>query len=214
MISNNGVINLLDKNSGNDGVQKRQIQLEMLYMTTDYHKSVSWYSFQRTFFLIPACGLLCLAVLLVNTNMSYAEPGKHLYTTGEVMEVDRCASAWLIKRFVDQEAFFKLYPEESIITSGTVFDRPEAALQRTHNLSTFEVILHKYNINDDRLKQLAERIHDIEINFWGKKKHPDSRIFEAALRKQISNNEQNSEKCLADCFLYIDKFFQKLTSKN
>lgn len=125
------------------------------------------------------------------------------------MEVDRCASAWLIKRFVDKEAVFKFYPKSSLITDGIVFDRPEGKLQRTHTKATFEVIIDEYDITDSRLHNIAGLLHDIEINFWGKKENPESRKFEATVRKFI-NSSPNNDECLAVCFRYFDQFLQGL----
>lgn len=150
----------------------------------------------------------CLFLFMLTGDV-HAEPVPHLYTTGTVMEVDRCASAWLIKRFVDEEAIFKFYPESSLITNGIAFDRPEGKLQRTHNKATFEVILNEYDIIDLRLHYIAGLIHDIEINFWGKKDNPESRKFEAAVRERMSSS-QNNDECLAICFRYFDQFLQAL----
>ncbi len=133
-------------------------------------------------------------------------PGQHLYSTGSIMEVDRCASAWLIKRFIDQDAVFRLYSEQELITTGIVFDRPEAKLQRTHALATFEVIMSEYEIEDQRVQYLAELIHDIEINFWGKKDNPESRKLETDIQ-QLVKSKTNSEEALKACFDYLDQLY-------
>ena len=127
------------------------------------------------------------------------------------MEVDRCASAWLIKRFVDKDAIFKFIPEGQLIRNGIAFDTPDADLCRTHNLSTFEVILDKYRISDKRLDQLAENIYDIEINFWGDKQSRKSYKVKLAV-DEIIKTSKNNEECLSKCFQYFDRFLKKQTA--
>lgn len=136
----------------------------------------------------------------------------HLYTTGASMEIDRCASAWLIKRYVDQEAVFQFFPEESLITTGIVFDRPEGSLHRTHNRSTFEVIAEKYGISFPGYKRLAARIHDAEVNFWGGKQNSDSGKMIGDLKEMMRANKSNAGY-FKQCFSYFDHLLQKIQGR-
>ena len=155
--------------------------------------------------------LTLLSLLILLTTNTYSQDCSHLYSTGSVMEVDRCASAWLIKRFVDEDAIFKFIPEGELIRNGIAFDTPDAELCRTHNLSTFEVILDQYRISDKRLDQLAENIHDIEINFWGNKQSRRSCEVKRVVNEIIKTSE-NNEECLSKCFQYFDRFLKKQTA--
>jgi len=74
-----------------------------------------------------------------------------IFSTWEGFEADKCASIWLIKRFIDKNAKIKFFPKGSIITEGIPFDVPEAKLRRYHNMSTFESILKYYNLKDQNL---------------------------------------------------------------
>lgn len=89
-----------------------------------------------------------------------------IFSTGDGLELDRVASAWLIKRFVLPEVRFRFFPEGQLISQGIAFDTPDASLQRTHKQSTFEVIKTHYGINDPRLTDLTAMIHENEVNFW------------------------------------------------
>lgn len=137
-----------------------------------------------------------------------AEDVSHLYSTGSILELDRCASAWLIKRFIDPLAEFKFFPDGEFIKEGIAFDTPDAELFRTHNRATFEVIMEKNGIKDKKITQLAGYIHDIEINFWGKKQNQDSTKIEIEVN-QIIRSAKNNEECLQKCFLYFDRFLEK-----
>jgi hypothetical protein len=136
-----------------------------------------------------------------------AEDASHLYSTGSILEFDRCASAWLIKRFIDPKAEFKFFPDGEFIKEGIAFDTPDAGLFRTHSRATFEVIMEKYGIKDQKIVQLAEYIHDIEINFWGKKQNQESLKIDTEIN-QIIRSAKNNAECLKKCFLYFDHFLK------
>ena len=113
-------------------------------------------------FLILVLGL----TLLMSFNTAAVSDNGHVYSTWDVLELDACASAWLIKNFVDKEADFKFFTKGSMITEGVPFDTPDAKLTRTQRKSTFENILQEYKIKDKALVQIGEMIHSIEIDFW------------------------------------------------
>ncbi|PID40498.1 MAG: hypothetical protein CR984_02865 [Proteobacteria bacterium] len=104
---------------------------------------------------------------LLMVSVADSDSTQHLYATGTAMEPDRCASAWLIKRYVDPDARFSFFPDDQLIPEGIPFDPPDASMSRTHHISTFEVIIKKYGIKDIAVKQLADVIHSIEIDFFG-----------------------------------------------
>jgi len=139
----------------------------------------------------------------------YSQENVHIYSTGSIMEIDRCASAWLIKRFVDKDAVFQFFPDGEIVEVGIPFDTPDAELSRTHRRSTFEVIMNKYKIIDKRLDMLGKSIHDIEINFWGKKDLSESDVLAAEVN-QIINQAENNNDCFQKCFIYFDKVIENM----
>lgn len=157
-------------------------------------------------------GLTALLLIILIVPCAFASTANHFYTTGDVMEVDRCGSAWLIKRFIDHDATFKFYPKDQLITEGIPFDRPEGSLQRTHNAATFEVMLRKYELKDERLQQLGEIIHDVEINFWGKKENHLSGKVQAEIQQAI-NQSETTETFYKTCFAYFDNLFNELPTE-
>lgn len=155
--------------------------------------------------------LTLLILTLVICTQAYCEVGKdNLYTTGVTMELDRCASAWLIKRYVDHGAVFKLFPEDTLITEGVVFDRPEGQLQRTHNRSTFEVIRSKYEIVLPQLEYLGSLINDVEVNYWGKRNTRKSKELEIELKKRLASSS-TCEEALTQCIQFFDKLIEDPT---
>lgn len=74
--------------------------------------------------------------------------------------VDRLASAWLIRRFVDPNATIRYgEPREGEVT----FDMPGAELGHTGNLCTFETILAAFRLDDPALRALAAIVHEIDL---------------------------------------------------
>jgi hypothetical protein len=80
--------------------------------------------------------------------------------------VDRMASAWLIRRFIDPEAVFEFIDEEEIthISKDKVtFDIMGGGFTHTGESCTFEVLIKSFNLSDRRLKKIAEIVHEIDI---------------------------------------------------
>lgn len=80
--------------------------------------------------------------------------------------VDRMASAWLIKRFIDPKATFKFIEERELNTSGsdtTAFDLRNAEFTHVGDLCTFEVLVKAFSIRDRAVKQIAEIVHDLDV---------------------------------------------------
>lgn len=150
-----------------------------------------------------------MALALLSAVPLAGKETNHLYTTGTIIEIDRCASAWLIKRYVDAEAIFKFIPDGELVTEGVAFDTPDAALSRNHSQSTFEVIKAAYKIDDPRVIQLAMHVHDLEINYWGKKKFNRSEKIALELNR-IIKTAKNSREALNGCFDYLDQFIDQL----
>lgn len=80
--------------------------------------------------------------------------------------VDRMASAWLIKRFIDTKATFKFIEEREMNASGahtTAFDLRNSEFTHVGDLCTFEVLVKAFSIKDKAVKQMAELVHDLDV---------------------------------------------------
>jgi hypothetical protein len=80
--------------------------------------------------------------------------------------VDRMASAWLIKRFIDPKATFKFIEERELNTTGpdtTAFDLRNGEFTHRGDLCTFEVLIKAFGIRDRAVKQIAEIVHDLDV---------------------------------------------------
>ncbi len=80
-------------------------------------------------------------------------------------KVDRIASAWLIRRFIDAAARFRFVdPQNYTHHPGELrFDMFEGEFTHQGDLCTFEVLLRRIGIDDPALQAIAEVVHDIDL---------------------------------------------------
>jgi len=87
------------------------------------------------------------------------------WVTRAGVHVDRMASAWLIRRFVDPEAHFKFVTEKQYAPKdGEVrFDMFNAEFTHEGDRCTFEVLIDRMRLDDPALRAIAEVVHDIDL---------------------------------------------------
>jgi len=87
------------------------------------------------------------------------------WITRKGIHVDRMASGWIIRRFIDPEARFKFVPARGYKPeSGEIrFDMFEAEFTHEGDLCTFEVLLDRSALADRALQAIAEIVHDIDL---------------------------------------------------
>ena len=95
-------------------------------------------------------------------------PRGRTWVTREGIFVDRIASAWLIRRFIDPEARFKFVASREQRgykpTAGELrFDMFEAEYTHEGDRCTFETLLRRFDLDDPALAEIAEVVHDIDL---------------------------------------------------
>ena len=87
------------------------------------------------------------------------------WVTRQGVYVDRIASAWLIRRFIDPQARFKFVAGKGYRPqAGELrFDMFEAEFTHEGDKCTFEVLLERGALKDPALRAIAEIIHDIDL---------------------------------------------------
>lgn len=87
------------------------------------------------------------------------------WVTREHVFVDRIASAWLIRRFVDPGARFKFVHEKAYVAArGELrFDMYDGEFTHEGDRCTFEVLVRRFGIDDPAIRSLGEVIHDIDL---------------------------------------------------
>ncbi len=158
-----------------------------------------------------------LAVGFCNPGIALEESrNRKIFSTWEGFEVDKCASIWLIKRFIDEEAIFRFFPKGHTIKEGITFDTPDAKFKRTYNMSTFESLMRHFRINDPKVAYISKIINDAEINIWEQKKFKETRMVLDAIGKIVAVSQTHEEVILKSC-KFFDDFYKKIqvsTTKN
>lgn len=87
------------------------------------------------------------------------------WVTRQGIHVDRIASAWLIRRFIDPDAKLKFVEAKGYHpASGELrFDMFDAEFTHEGDLCTFEILILRTHLDDPGLKIIAEIIHDIDL---------------------------------------------------
>jgi hypothetical protein len=87
------------------------------------------------------------------------------WATRAGVKVDRMASAWLIRRFIDPAASFVFVPPGAAAPADALrFDMFEGEFTHDGNRCTFEVLLDVCSRADDRgLAALAQIVHDLDL---------------------------------------------------
>ena len=93
------------------------------------------------------------------------EYGGRTWVTRAGIKVDRMASAWLIRKFIDPQARFKFVPAKGYEPQkGELrFDMFEAEFTHEGDLCTFEVLLDRFGLDELGLRAIAEIVHDIDV---------------------------------------------------
>lgn len=77
--------------------------------------------------------------------------------------IDRFASAWLIRRFIDQDAAFVFAADATQHPEAVPFDMYDVGFKHEGDMCTFEVLRARFGITDATAQRLGEIVHDIDL---------------------------------------------------
>jgi hypothetical protein len=106
--------------------------------------------------------------------------------------VDRIASAWLIKRFVDPAAEFVFAPPDQIPADAIPFDMAGVEFGHHGEDCTFETLLRRTGLRDRKMDVLAEIVHEADIKDQ-KFAREEARGIDLALRALLSAIKDDHE---------------------
>ena len=117
--------------------------------------------------------------------------GKTWVTRRDVY-IDRIASAWLIRRFIDPKARFKFTAAKSYHPRpGEVrFDMFEAEYTHEGDRCTFETLLERAWVRDRALRAIGEIVHDIDCKDakFGREEAPGIAALVRGMAKACSDD--------------------------
>jgi hypothetical protein len=125
-----------------------------------------------------------------------------VWTTRANLWVDRLASAWLIRRFIDREAKFVWFERPSQRPKGAVgFDYDGAEFTHVKNRVTYEVLLESFGLEaDPALAKIGAAVHFLDI---GGIPVADARGLETLLRG-IKEKTRDDDALLAEAMRILD----------
>lgn len=87
------------------------------------------------------------------------------WATRRSVHVDRAASAWLIRRFIDPDAVFVFVDDpDEVPADATPFDMRGVDLSHHDGDCTFETILHRHDLGDPVLWDVARIVHEADLS--------------------------------------------------
>jgi hypothetical protein len=86
------------------------------------------------------------------------------WVTRKGIHIDRIASAWLIRRFIDGKAPFRFIdPQEPVRKGELRFDMVGGDFSHEEDRCTFETLIARAGIVERGLREIAEIVHDIDL---------------------------------------------------
>jgi hypothetical protein len=123
------------------------------------------------------------------------------WVTRKGIHVDRMASAWLIKRFIDPEARFRYVQGKSHAPApGDLrFDMFEGEYTHEGDACTFEVLVERFGLKDRSLTALAEIVHDIDLKDvkYGRPETPGFESLVAGIAMAHNEDEVRLQRACA-----------------
>ena len=124
--------------------------------------------------------------------------------------VDRLASAWLVRRFIDQKAKFVWLDRPSSLPPKAVgYDFDGAEFTHVGNRITFEVLIASFGLeSDSALASIAAVVHFLDA---GGIPVPDARGLETVLRGICQRTENDDERAI-QAFQVFDHLYAAYSS--
>jgi len=137
-----------------------------------------------------------------------------LWVTRNKPHVDRCASAWLIKRFIDKEAKFKFIFKEDPIPEGAIaFTLPNAQIKPIEGkLTTYDALVKKYGIRDAHALMIGEFVHDFEVDAEedASKTEFKETLGLCHVLKGLEKSSRTDEETVENALIVLDAFYASL----
>jgi hypothetical protein len=135
------------------------------------------------------------------TRMLKAKPalrGK-TWVTRPGVKIDRMASAWFIRRFVDPKARFRFADPASPKKEGELrFDMVGGDFTHEEDRCTFETLIGRVGLPDKGVRAIAEIVHDLDLKDakYGRDEAAGVRMMLDGLMARTENDDERIERAL------------------
>jgi hypothetical protein len=126
--------------------------------------------------------------------------------------IDRIASAWLIKRFIDPQAQFVFASPADFPKDAIPFDAPGVELSHQGEDCTFETLLKRARLRDRRLVRLGELVHEADLRD-GKYPNEAARGIDVAIRALLAASADDHQ-VLANGMTLFEGLYTTAPSKS
>ncbi len=134
------------------------------------------------------------------------------WVTRRGIHIDRIASAWLIRRFLDPNARFRFVDAKEPARPGDLqFDMVGGDFTHEGDRCTFETLLARTGVANRALVDIAEIVHDIDLKD-GKFARPEAAGIERLLTGLILANPEDEAR-LQRGFVLFDELYQSFRKK-
>ena len=106
--------------------------------------------------------------------------------------IDRSASAWLIRKFIDKKARFTFAQEADIPHGAVPFDMFQGGFGHRGDDCTFETLCKDFRIRDARVAAIGEMVHDADLadgKFGRKEAFGVDEVLKGFARKGMTDKE-------------------------
>ena len=135
-----------------------------------------------------------------NRKISIKDYKGRVWVTRPRPGVDRCASAWLIRNYIDPKARFAFAAEGQVPTGAVPFDMfDEEGFGHRGDDCTYETLEKQFRIRDAKIAVIGQIIHDVDIlddrfgrkegygidevlKGWARQKIPDHKLLERGMQ--------------------------------
>jgi hypothetical protein len=123
---------------------------------------------------------------------------RRTWVTRAGVHVDRIASAWLIRRFIDRGAKFEFVADDRGPVPADVlrFDMFEAEYTHEGDRCTFETLLRRFVLDDHALRAIGEMVHDVDCKDgkFGREETPGFERLIAGIVKRNASDVARLER--------------------
>ncbi|KKO19644.1 MAG: chromate resistance protein [Candidatus Brocadia sp.] len=118
------------------------------------------------------------------------------WVTRKDVFIDRMASAWLIRKFIDPKARFIFLSDDKIVKDAIPFDMYGSAFTHQGEDCTFETLIKAFGLKDPALQPIAEIVHDIDLedDKYGRKETEGIEHIIRGLKQQQKDDKELIEK--------------------
>jgi hypothetical protein len=134
------------------------------------------------------------------------------WVTRPGVKVDRMASAWLIRRFVDPKARFRFADPAAPRKEGELrFDMVGGDFTHEENRCTFETLIRRTGLADKRVRAIAEMVHDLDLkdSKYGRAETAGLRMILDGIMARTSDDDERIDRA----FSVFDDIYDALSRR-